>query len=176
MKVSLKLLTFLFLLCLATSTVSAQSKTRKKRNVASAICRVASVPKGMVVVGYKPNPTCDQGMEMVVKRPAISEVVCTDSPVPEEYRVEAVQGSPACAGNPLANAMSITRATTFYGIRPGMTPEQVEAVLGRPEKVFRGTKTTLGKGTTRTYPALYKSLFVYFDEKSMVFDYEEIDR
>jgi hypothetical protein len=56
MKTSTKLLMLLSLLCLISPAVSAQPKTRKKRSTTSTICRVESVPNGMVIVGYKTNP------------------------------------------------------------------------------------------------------------------------
>src|SRR5213075_2820180 len=113
MKTSMKLLIVLFLVCLTSSAASAQSsgqsKTHKKRSASSVICGVESVPVGMVIVGFKPNPTCAQGTEMVVKRPAATEIVCANSPVPDGYTVDEVQGSLACGtANPLSNALSIT--------------------------------------------------------------------
>jgi len=174
MKTSVKLLVGLFLVCLASSAVSAQSKTRKKRSTSSAICGAASVPKGMVIVGYKPNSTCERGMEMVVKRPAAKEIVCANSPVPDGYIVEEVQGSLACgAANALSNALSITRGLEFYGIRIGMTRDQVIDQFGSPADDNRGTKTNPGKGRTWTYRTNAKTTYVYFDDDYIVVDFDE---
>ena len=164
----------LCLVCLATSAVSAQQKTRKKRSASSTICQIASVPKGMVIVGYKTNPACGQELEIVVKRPAASEIVCSDSPIPDGFTVDGIRGSLACGGgNLLSNALSITNADSLYGIRVGMTKFEVEDQLGSPTDVHRGTKTNPGKGTTWSYDTRLKTTFIYFDENFIVVDFEE---
>jgi len=174
MKTSVKLLLGLCLVCLASSAVFAQSKTRKKRPASSTICGVASVPNGMVIVGHKPNPSCAQGIEMVVKRPAAKEIVCANSPVPDGYTVDEVQGSLACGpANALSNALSITRGSDFYGIRIGMTKFQVLDQFGSPADDTRGTKTNPGKGRTWTYRTNAKTTYVYFDDDYIVVDFDE---
>jgi hypothetical protein len=174
MKTSMKLLMLLALVCLVSSAVSAQQKTRKKRIASSTICKVASVPKGMVIVGYKTNPACGEGMEIMVKRPAPSETVCADSPIPDGYTVDGLRGSLACGGgNSLSNALSITNAASLYGIRVGMNKFQVEDELGSPADVNRGTRSNPGKGTTWTYYGKFKTTFIYFDEEFIVTEFEE---
>lgn len=108
-----KMLVVLSLVCLFSLPALAQTKaTRKAHNVSTTICKVASVPKGMVIVGYKPNASCAGGMELTVKRPAESEIVCADSPVPEGYSVRGIEGTLACQlgdSNQVTNAMGIAR-------------------------------------------------------------------
>lgn len=111
MKTSMKLLMLVSVVCLVSSAAIAQKKTaRKARNAPSTICKVASVPKGMVIVGYKKNQACGEAMELLVKRPDVIEIICADSPVPNGYSVGGVQGSAACNtgnSNPLTNALAI---------------------------------------------------------------------
>jgi len=114
MKTLVKLSVLLILVCLSISAASAQQKSaRKSRPASTTICKVGSVPKGMVIVGYKTNAACAEGMELVVKRPAEFETVCTDSPIPDGYAVGGMQASPACQNgnsNPLTNALAIVNA------------------------------------------------------------------
>ena len=173
MKTLMKLLIVLSLACLVSSAVSAQQKPRKKRSVPATICKVSSVPKGMVIVGYKNNAACGQAMEIIVKRPAASEIVCADSPIPDEYTVDGVRGSLTCGDNSLSNALSITNAASLYGIRVGMTKFQVEDQFGSPADVNRGTKSNPGKGTTWTYNGRLKTTIIYFDENFIVTGFEE---
>jgi hypothetical protein len=174
MKTSLKLLALSCLVCLVSSALSAQQKARKKRSASSTICRVESVPRDMVIVGYKTNPACGEEMEIVVKRPGASEIVCADSPIPDGFTVDGIRGSLTCGGgNLLSNALSITNADSLYGIRVGMTKFQVESELGSPTDVHRGTKTNPGKGTTWSYDTRLKTTLIYFDENFIVVDFEE---
>ena len=168
----MKLLILLSLVCLLSSAVAAQQKTRKKRSAPSTICKIASVPKGMVIVGYKTNPACGQEMEIMVKRPSASETVCSDSPIPDGFTVDGIRGSLACGGG-LSNALSITNAASLYGIRVGMNKFQVEDQLGSPADVNRGTRSNVGKGTTWTYYGKFKTTFIYFDENFIVTEFEE---
>jgi hypothetical protein len=175
MKTSMKVLIILSLVCLVSSAAAAQQKTRKKRSAPSAICTVEAVPKGMVIVAYKTNPACGQKMEIIVKRPATTEIVCADSPIPDGYVVDGLRGSLVCGdGNPLTSALSITGEPTFYGIRVGMTRDQVEEEFGSPGDVHRGTIFNPGKGTTWTYDhGKLKTTYVYFDEKFIVIGFED---
>jgi hypothetical protein len=103
------------LVCLFSSAALAQKKTARKgtSHAAAIVCKVAAVPKGMVVVGYKPNTACAGGMELAVKRPTAIETVCADSPIPSGYSVRSSQSSFACKNrdsNQVSNAMEIARA------------------------------------------------------------------
>ena len=103
--------------CLLNSVALGQQKsirkTRKPTEPPKIVCSVAAVPKGMVIVGYKDNVGCTSGRELMVKRPAASETVCANSPMPTGYTVESINGSLDCkeaGANPLTNALVITRA------------------------------------------------------------------
>jgi hypothetical protein len=83
-----KLLLLFALLCLLPSESIAQKSGRKTRKPSAAvICTVASVPNGMVVVGYKRNSACSGGAELVVKRPENGDTICAESPVPPGFSV-----------------------------------------------------------------------------------------
>src|ERR1044072_3965293 len=77
------------LLSLLTSGANAQKSTRKTRKPATpaVICQVSSVPKGMVVVGYKRNSSCSNGLELLVKRPENGDIICAESPVPPQFSI-----------------------------------------------------------------------------------------
>jgi hypothetical protein len=109
---------FLFLVTLCSAcTYSALgqkpgSKPRKPLKL-RVVCRVEAVPQGMVIVGYKDNPVCETGSELLVKKPTDSETVCANSPVPDGYSVQNIIGSVECrdaSPNPLTNAVVITRS------------------------------------------------------------------
>jgi hypothetical protein len=83
-----KLLLLLALLCLLPSESIAQKSGRKTRKPSpTVICTVASVPNGMVVVGYKRNSACSGGAELLVKRPENGDIICAESPVPPRFSV-----------------------------------------------------------------------------------------
>ena len=85
----LKLLLIPVLLCLFPSTLIAQKSGRKthKPSPPPIICEIASVPKGMVVVGYKRNAACNDGAELLVKRPENGDIICAESPVPPQFSI-----------------------------------------------------------------------------------------
>jgi len=90
----IKLLLISALLCLFPSGSSAQKSARKTRKPSPIICGIASVPNGMVVVGYKRNPACSNGTELLVKRPENGDIICADSPVPPQFSIATeAQGS-----------------------------------------------------------------------------------
>ncbi len=92
----LKFLLLAVLLCLPTSTSIAQKSRGKTRKPSPppVICEIASVPKGLVVVGYKPNSACSDGAELVVKRPENGDIICAESPVPPGFSITSeAQGS-----------------------------------------------------------------------------------
>jgi hypothetical protein len=84
-----KLLLLSVLLCLLPSEAIAQKPGRRTRKPAppSVICKIASVPSGMVVVGYKRNPVCTDGFELLVKRPENGDIICAESPVPRQFSI-----------------------------------------------------------------------------------------
>ncbi len=84
-----KLLLLSVLLCLLPTISIAQKSTRKTRkpSAPSIICKIESVPSGMVVVGYKRNSACTDGAELLVKRPENGDVICAESPVPPQFSI-----------------------------------------------------------------------------------------
>src|SRR5689334_18358365 len=83
------LLLLLVLFCLCSSATTAQKSERKTRKPATPriVCTVASVPKGMVVVGYKRNSACSGGTELFVKQPEDGDIICAESPVPQQFSI-----------------------------------------------------------------------------------------
>lgn len=82
-------------LCLLSSGSFAQ-KARRTRTSSPppVICKLSSVPKGMVVVGYKTNSTCGDGKQLLVKRPANGDIICAESPLPTGFSITTeAQGS-----------------------------------------------------------------------------------
>jgi Protein of unknown function (DUF3465) len=91
-----KLLLLSVLFCLFPSGSIAQKSGRRTRKPSPPpiICKIASVPNGMVVVGYKRNPACSGGTELLVKRPENGDIICAESPVPPQFSIATeAQGS-----------------------------------------------------------------------------------
>jgi Protein of unknown function (DUF3465) len=84
-----KLLLLSILLCLLQFVSIAQKSTRTARKPAPPpiICKIADVPKGMVVVGYKSNAACAGGNQLLVKRAENADIICAASPVPPNFFV-----------------------------------------------------------------------------------------
>lgn len=96
MRQLVKLLLLSVFLCLLHSGSSAQKSGRRtsKPSPPSIICKIASVPNGMVVVGYKPNAACSDGSELLVKRPENGDIICAESPLPPQFSIATeAQGS-----------------------------------------------------------------------------------
>jgi hypothetical protein len=89
MKQFVKLLLLPVLLCLLPSGAIAQKSARRTRKPPppSTICTIASVPKDMVVVGYKRNSACSDGVELLVKRPENGDIICAGSPLPSPFAI-----------------------------------------------------------------------------------------
>jgi hypothetical protein len=85
----IKLSLLSLLLCLLPSTSIAQKSARRTRKSSTPpiICKIASVPDGMVVVGYKHNSACSGGTELLVKRPENGDIICAESPVPPQFSI-----------------------------------------------------------------------------------------
>lgn len=85
----IKLLLLSVLLCLLPSTSSAQKSGRKTRRTSAPpiVCKIASVPDGQVVVGYKRNAACSDGIELLVKRAEDGDIICSESPVPQGFSI-----------------------------------------------------------------------------------------
>ena len=84
-----KLLLLSMLLCLLPSGLIAQKsgRTTRRPSPPPIICKIASVPNGMVVVGYKRNSACSNGTELLVKRPENGDIICAESPVPRQFSI-----------------------------------------------------------------------------------------
>jgi len=81
-----KLLLLPVLLSLLPSASIAQKRARKT-SPPPVICTIASVPNGMVVVGYKRNAACSDGAELLVKRPENGDIICAGSPLPPQFSI-----------------------------------------------------------------------------------------
>src|SRR5689334_21432145 len=91
-----KLLLLSVLLSLLPSAAIAQKPGRRARRPSPPpiVCKIASVPSGMVVVGRKRNPVCSDGFELLVKRPKNGDIICAESPVPPQFSIATeAQGS-----------------------------------------------------------------------------------
>ena len=113
-----KLVLLSALVCLLSSTSIAQKSARKTRKASapSVVCDVASVPKGMVVVGYQRNSVCNGGAELLVKRPENGDIICAESPVPPHFSIstEAQGGAAGTCPN---------RAFLIFGAGPASDTE-----------------------------------------------------
>jgi len=85
----IKLLLLPVLVCLLPADLIAQKSGRRTRKPSPPpiICKISSVPNGMVVVGYKRNSACNDGMELSVKRPEDGDIICAESPVPPQFSI-----------------------------------------------------------------------------------------
>jgi hypothetical protein len=108
-----KLLLLSALLSLLASTAIAQKPGRKTRRPSppSIICNIESVPKGMVVVGYKRNSACSDRAELLVKRPENGDIICDKSPVPAGFSI-ATEAHGVLVGTCPDKAFLITDATS----------------------------------------------------------------
>jgi len=105
----IKFLLLSLLLCLLPLESIAQKSGRKTRKPSPVICKLAAVPSGMVVVGYKRNSACSDGAELLVKRPENGDIICADSPVPPQFSITTeAQGS--LVGTCRNKAFLITRS------------------------------------------------------------------
>ncbi len=113
-----KLLLLTLLLCLLPSAPIAQKSGRRTRKPSPPliICEIDSVPKGMVVVGYKRNSACSDGPELLVKRPENGDIICAESPVPPQFSI----------------------ATEAQGRSVGTCPNGAFLIVGSPSVVTEG--------------------------------------
>lgn len=84
-----KSLSLYAILCLLPFESVAQKAQRKKVQASppSIICTIPTVPKGMVVVGYRRNSGCAGGTQLLVKRPETGDIICAESPLPAQFSV-----------------------------------------------------------------------------------------
>src|SRR6185503_6854470 len=85
----INLLLLSVVLCLFASGSIAQKSGRGSRRPSppAIICKISSVPNGMVVVCYKRNSACTDGAELLVKRPENGDIICAESPVPQQFSI-----------------------------------------------------------------------------------------
>lgn len=85
----IKLLLLSTAFCLPGFESIAQKSARKTRTPSPppVICKIESVPKGMVVVGHKRNSACSGGTELLVKRPEDGDIICGESSVPAPFSI-----------------------------------------------------------------------------------------
>ena len=115
-----KLLPLSVLLCLLPSGSIAQ-KPRSRTQTASSpiVCKIASVPKGMVVVGYKRNSACSDGTELLVKRPENGDIICSESPVPPGFSI-----ATEAQGNLVGTCR--TKAFLIVGVSQGRAQRSID--------------------------------------------------
>jgi len=118
--------------CLLPSGSIAQKSGRKTRKPSppSIICKLASVPNGMVVVGYKRNSACSDGAELVVKRPENGDIICAESPLPPQFSI-ATEAQGSSVGTCPHKAFLISLAS------PGPPTEQRTAPLADDNPIGR---------------------------------------
>ncbi|HEU4769996.1 MAG TPA: DUF3465 domain-containing protein [Pyrinomonadaceae bacterium] len=145
-----KLLLLAVLLCLLPSVATAQKSTRKTRKPSSpaVICKIESVPNGMVVVGYKRNSACSNGAELLVARPENGDIICAESPVPAGFSIASEAQGPLVGTCP-------NKAFLITGAAPAT--EQLTAVDDDPiARAFANRESDVqveGEGTvTRLLP------------------------
>ena len=85
----IKFLLLSLFFCLLPSTSIAQTTGRRTRQSPAppVICKIVSVPKGMVVVGYQRNSACSDGTELLVKWPENGDIICAESPLPSAFSI-----------------------------------------------------------------------------------------
>ena len=114
-----KLLVLSVLLCsLPSGSIAQKSRSRTQTATPPIICQITSVPKGMVVVGYKRNSACSDGTELLVKRPENGDIICSESPVPPQFSI---------ASEAQGDLVGTCRTKAFLIVRVGQGPEQQAA-------------------------------------------------
>jgi uncharacterized protein DUF3465 len=111
-----KLLLLSLTVCLLSSATVAQKSSRKTRKPSppSIICKLSSVPTGMVVVGYKRNSACADGEQLLVKRPDDGDIICAESPLPPKYSI-ATEAQGTSVGTCPKGAFLISAASARSG-------------------------------------------------------------
>lgn len=107
-----KLLLLSVLLFLIPSGCIAQKSGRgtRKPSPPSTICKIASVPNGMVVIGYKRNSACSDGAELLVKQAENGDIICAESPLPSGFSI-ATEAQGASVGTCPKKAFLISGAS-----------------------------------------------------------------
>jgi hypothetical protein len=116
----MKRLLLCVLVCLLPSVSIAQKAALRTRKPTPPriVCEIASVPKGMVVVGYKRNSACSDGAELLVKWPENGDIICAKSPVPPQFSI-ATEAQGRAVGTCRDGAFLIVGASPAAGASPG---------------------------------------------------------
>jgi hypothetical protein len=150
----IKLVLITAFLSLFASEASAQKSGRKTQTSSPppVICKVASVPKGMVVVGYKRNSACSGGTELLVKRPESGDIICAESPVPPHFSiVTEAQGD--SVGTCPHKAFLISRDSLSSATKQRAAPSVEDDPIGRAFANRASDVQVDGEGTvTRVLP------------------------
>lgn len=123
----IKLLLLSLIFCLLPSTSIAQKSGRSTRRPSppAVICKVSSVPNGMVVVGYKRNPACSDGAELLIKQPEDGDIICAESPLPPQFSI-ATQAQGNLVGTCPNKAFLISSASVAPATEPAGTASVVD--------------------------------------------------
>lgn len=127
-----KLLLVLVFVCLFPSGSIAQKSGRGTRKPSSPaiVCKIASVPKGMVVVGHKRNSACSEGFELLVKLPEDGDIICAESPVPAGFSV-VTEAQGVLVGTCPSKAFLISGGGPGLAAEPGKAPRVDGDPIGR---------------------------------------------
>ena len=142
-----KLLLLSVLLCsLPSGSVAQKSQSKTQTPTLRVICQIASVPKGMVVVGYKRNSACSDGMELLVKRPENGDIICAESPVPPEFSI-----ATEAQGNLVGTCR--TKAFLIVGVSQGRAQRSIDHdPIGRAFESRTSDIQVEGEGTAIRVP------------------------
>lgn len=123
----------------ATTASFAQRRTannagRKAPATATRIlCEGDPIPKGYVIVGYKPSAKCGDNFQVVIKKPEGAEIVCNGSPIPDGYHIVNQITSSDClarGADSSANALSLV-ANGVIGYERSTAPLAGDSPIGR---------------------------------------------
>ena len=130
------------LLCTLAFTTSTASLAQRRRanagrkvpaTASRILCQGDAIPKGYVIVGYKPSPKCGDRSQLVIKKPDEAEIVCNGSPIPDGYHIANQLSSADCLGRgttPSTNALSIV-SNGVIGSERSTAPLAGDSVIGR---------------------------------------------
>jgi len=148
----IKLLLLSVLFCLLPSGSIAQKSARRTRKPSPppVICKIASVPDGMVVVGYKRNSACSDGAELLVKRPENGDIICAESPVPPQFSI-ASEAQGDLTGTCPHKAFLISGASASPATEPGTTSRVDDNSIGRAFASRASDIQVEGEGTVTAF-------------------------
>ena len=135
----IKLLLLSLICCLLPSASFAQKAGRKTRRPSPPpiICKIESVPNGMVVVGYKRNSAYGGGAELLIKRPENGDIICAESTLPPQFSI-----TTEAQGNLVGTCPN--KAFLISGARAGLTSDNA---IGRAFATGASGIQVEGEGT-----------------------------